>query len=59
MAPPPPAKPMAPELMLPTQPVFPPLEQRAELERQRKRRTAIALAILILAIIAMLIWLFG
>ena len=56
---PPPAKPMLPELMIPTQPVFPPLEQRAELERKRKARLRIALAILIAAIIALLIWLVG
>jgi Ca-activated chloride channel family protein len=45
------------EPMLPTQPVFPPLEQRAELERKRKARLRIALAILIAAIIALLVWL--
>jgi len=53
-----PAKPQ-PELMLPTQPKFPPLEQRAELERKRKQRMMIAIAIVIAAILALLWWLIG
>jgi hypothetical protein len=59
MAPPPAEKPMLPEPMRPTQPVVPPLEQRAELARKRKARLIAAFAILIAAILALLWWLIG